>query len=100
VSILHPQPKDLSFGCNELTLHRIRQYRLRISQWKQDKNIKHAEMKAIIKRRQRRKLIEVKKDPLKFIIRGQEIDDQKINRFMKRYGIPDSLLYFPTPGAG
>ena len=57
-------------------------------------------MKAIVKRRQRRKLVEVEKKPLKFTIRGREVDDQKINRFMKRYGIPESLLYFPTPGAG
>jgi hypothetical protein len=79
---------------------RIRQYRLRISQWDRDKNVKPSEMKGIIRKRQRRNLVEVEKKPLEFSVRGRKVEDQKIDRFMKRYGIPQSLLYSPKSIAG
>ncbi|KAJ4341733.1 hypothetical protein N0V95_007125 [Ascochyta clinopodiicola] len=46
--------------------HRLRQYRTRISQWKQDKNVKPQEMQAIVRKRQRRKLLEPNKRELVF----------------------------------
>jgi hypothetical protein len=76
-------------------MFRIRQYRLRISQWGLDKNIKEREMKYIVRQRQRRKLVDDHKNPFQFTVRGNEVEEGKIDRFMKRKGIPPSLLYSP-----
>ncbi|KAH8732423.1 hypothetical protein GQ44DRAFT_766561 [Phaeosphaeriaceae sp. PMI808] len=77
----------------------IRQYRLRISQWGLDKNVKTREMKAIVRKRQQRKLVDVTKGELVFNIRGNEVGPQKIDRFMKRNNIPESQLFMASPGA-
>ncbi|KAF2466286.1 TPR-like protein [Lindgomyces ingoldianus] len=74
----------------------IRQYRTRISQWGKDKNIKPEEMKAIVRKRQERKLVESSKRELVFTVRGSEVEPQKINRWMKRNNVRESLLYAPT----
>lgn len=81
-------------------LQRIRQYRLRISQWGFDKNIKPGEMKAIVRRRQRRKLVETDKPDLAFSVRGENVDPQKIDRFMKRNGISQDTPYSPASVTG
>ncbi|KAH6882639.1 Clr5 domain-containing protein [Alternaria rosae] len=75
----------------------IRQYRSRLSQWKLDKNIKPEEMKAIIRHRQRRGLVETDKPDLKFRVRGQEVEPQKIERWMKRHDISENMVYAPSP---
>lgn len=78
---------------------RLRQYRTRVSQWGKDKNIKPCEMKAIVKKRQRRKLIETRKRELVFEVRGNEVSTQKIERWMRRNGVSDSQLYAPSSPA-
>jgi hypothetical protein len=75
---------------------RIRQYRLRITQWKLDKNIKSEEMQAIVKKRQTRKLLERGKAEQVFRVRGTEVETQKIDRWMKSHDITDSMLYAPS----
>ncbi|KAF2248169.1 hypothetical protein BU26DRAFT_519899 [Trematosphaeria pertusa] len=76
-----------------------RQYRTRISQWRKDKNVKPQEMKAIVRKRQQRKLVEVDKRGLVFEVRDNEVEPRKIDRWMKRHGIPESLPYAPSPAA-
>ncbi|KIM95304.1 hypothetical protein OIDMADRAFT_71929, partial [Oidiodendron maius Zn] len=75
----------------------LRQYRTRISQWGMDKNVKPNEMSAVVKKRQQRKIIEVNKRDLVFHVRGHKVDPQKIDRWMKRHEVPESLLYVPSP---
>ncbi|TKA52018.1 hypothetical protein B0A49_12511 [Cryomyces minteri] len=77
----------------------IRQYRTRISQWGLDKNIKPHEMSAVVRKRQRRKLIESQKGELTFTVRGNEVEPQKIDRWMKRNEIPENVVYAPSPAA-
>ena len=72
---------------------------MRISQWGKDKNIKIPEMKAIVRKQQRRKLIETEKRELQFSIRGNLVDGTKIDRWMKRHQVPESSLYAPSPAA-
>ncbi|KAL1613665.1 hypothetical protein SLS56_012249 [Neofusicoccum ribis] len=77
----------------------LRQYRSRISQWRKDKNVKPQEMEAIVRKRQKRKLVETNKGPLVFEVRGSQVEPQKIERWMKRHDIADSFLYAPSPVA-
>ncbi|KAF3000914.1 hypothetical protein E8E13_008418 [Curvularia kusanoi] len=77
----------------------VRQYRSRISQWGHDKNVKRHEMQAIVRKHQKRKLMETDKRPLVFEVRGNEVDRQKIERWMKRHDASDSFLYEPDPAA-
>ena len=77
----------------------LRQYRTRITQWGKDKNVKPQEMSAIVRKRQRRKLVEVDKGELSFKVRDVSVEPQKIDRWMKRYAVPDSQLYAPSPAA-
>ncbi|KAF2794007.1 hypothetical protein K505DRAFT_374918 [Melanomma pulvis-pyrius CBS 109.77] len=76
----------------------VRQYRTRISQWGRDKNIKPDEMKAIVRKRQRRILVEDKGD-LRFTVRGNTVEPEKIDRWMKRNEVLESFLYAPSPAA-
>ncbi|KAF2177735.1 hypothetical protein K469DRAFT_602421 [Zopfia rhizophila CBS 207.26] len=76
-----------------------RQYRTRISQWGMDKNVKPQEMAAIVRKRQRRKLVETNKGQLVFEVRGSQVEPQKIERWMKRKGVVESSLYAPSPAA-
>ncbi|KAI4952113.1 hypothetical protein J4E91_003575 [Alternaria rosae] len=77
----------------------IRQYRSRLTQWKLDKNIKPEEMRAIVKHRQQRSLVDTNKPALKFYVRGQEVEPQKIERWMKRHDVLESVMYAPSPAA-
>lgn len=79
--------------------HRLRQYRTRITQWGKDKNIKPEEMGAIVRKQQRRKLVEVDKRELEFKVRGCTVETQKIDRWKKRNNVTDSFLYAPSPTA-
>ncbi|OCK86702.1 uncharacterized protein K441DRAFT_457281, partial [Cenococcum geophilum 1.58] len=72
-------------------------YRICISQWDLDKNIKLEEMKAIVRKRQRRTLVEDDKRELVFIVRDSIVDPQKINQWIKRNDVPGSFLYAPSP---
>ena len=56
-------------------------------------------MKAIIRHRQRRGLVETDKPDLKFRVRGQEVEPQKIERWMKRHDLRESMIYAPSPAA-
>lgn len=56
-------------------------------------------MSAIVRKRQKRKLIQVSKGELKFEVRGVPVEPQKIDRWMKRHAVPDSHLYAPSPVA-
>lgn len=77
----------------------IRQYRTRVSQWGLDKNIKPDEMKAIVRKRQKRNLIETNKGELAFKVRGNVVEAEKIDRWMKRHDIPEDTVYAPSPAA-
>ncbi|KIL85095.1 hypothetical protein FAVG1_11524 [Fusarium avenaceum] len=77
----------------------IRQYRTRISQWGKDKNIKPAEMAAIVRKRQQRKLIENDKRDQRFTVRDRVVEPQKIDRWMNRHEISQTALYAPIPAA-
>jgi hypothetical protein len=79
-------------------LCRLRQYRTRISQWGCDKKVKPDEMKAIVRKRQQRRLVEDKGD-LRFTVRGTPVEPQKIQRWMKRNEVSESFLYVPSPAA-
>ncbi|KAH7088838.1 hypothetical protein FB567DRAFT_319314 [Paraphoma chrysanthemicola] len=90
--------RELRIGI-ALTMHRIRQYRSRITKWKLDKNIKPAEMKCIVKKRQQRKLLEPNKPDLMFRVRGNPVEPAKVQRWMNRHDVPDSMLYAASPVA-
>jgi hypothetical protein len=57
-------------------------------------------MEAIVRRRQRRKLVERKKGELAFRLRGNPVQAEKIDRWMKRNGIAEDTLYAPSLAAG
>ncbi|KAH7406458.1 hypothetical protein DE146DRAFT_647548 [Phaeosphaeria sp. MPI-PUGE-AT-0046c] len=77
----------------------LRQYRSRIHQWGGDKNVKTHEMQAIVRKRQKRTLVEKGKGQLVFNVRGNLVEPNKIERWMKRNGVVESALYAPSPGA-
>jgi len=56
-------------------------------------------MKAIVRKRQQRKLVESNKGELAFIVRGNIVEPKKVDRWMKRNEIPESILYAPSPAA-
>ncbi|KAF2627190.1 hypothetical protein BU25DRAFT_393898 [Macroventuria anomochaeta] len=74
----------------------IRQYRTRISKWKLDKNIKPKEMKAIVRKTQHRNLVEVDRASLRFKVRGQEVEQEKITRWMRTHDVSHHNLYAPS----
>jgi hypothetical protein len=92
-SLVHTLPSNAHLTLLE---HSIRQYRNRITEWKLDKNIKPAEMEAIVRHRQRRRLLENNKRDLKFRVRGFEVPSQKIERWMKKRGITADMPYAPN----
>lgn len=56
-------------------------------------------MEAIVRKRQKRKLVETDKGELVFEVRGSQVESQKIERWMKRHKVADSFLYAPSPAA-
>jgi hypothetical protein len=56
-------------------------------------------MKAIVRKRQQRRLIENDKRDLAFSVRGMEVDVEKIDRWMKRNKVSNSFLYNTSPMA-
>ncbi|EAT83723.2 hypothetical protein SNOG_08555 [Parastagonospora nodorum SN15] len=73
-----------------------RQYKSRISKWNLDKNTKTKEMKSIVKKRQKRKIIEDDKAELMFSVRGNELDSTKIDRWMREHNVDEDELYSPS----
>jgi hypothetical protein len=71
----------------------IPQYKYQLKKWKAGKHIKNSEMRAIVRKRQHRKMIEHDKRPLQFTKAGEAIDMDKVNRWMKRHGIGEFELY-------
>jgi hypothetical protein len=71
-----------------------------VSQWDLDKNIKPNEMKAIVRKRQQRKLAETYKGELAFKVRGNMVEPEKIDRWMKRNDVSENMVYAPSPAAG
>ena len=71
---------------------RIRQYRRRVSERGLDKNVKPNEMKAIVRKRQQRKIVETNRRELVFRLRGNVVDPEKINRWMKRNDVPEDMM--------
>ena len=61
--------------------------------------MKPLEMKAIMRKRQKRKLVETDRRKLVFEVRNQPVDLQKVERWMKRHGTAGSFLYVPIPAA-
>jgi hypothetical protein len=72
---------------------------MRLSKWGKDKNIKPQEMKAIVRKQQKRKLIETDKRGLQFSIRGNAVEESKVVQWMKSHRILESSLYAPSPTA-
>ena len=71
-----------------------------MNRWGLDKKVKTHEMKAIVRKRQRRKLVETHKGDLNFILRGNVVNPGKIDRWMARNEIAEDMLYSPGPAAG
>ena len=71
-----------------------------MTQWGLDKNVKPNEMKAIVRKRQQRKFKETQKGELIFKVRGNVVEPEKIDRWMKRNEIPEDMVYAPSPAAG
>jgi hypothetical protein len=63
-------------------LPRERQYKRRIKDWGLDKNLKNCEMKAIVRKQQRR-TAEGKRSV--FEVKGRQVEPSKIERARKRY---------------
>lgn len=56
-------------------------------------------MKALVRKRQKRKLVEVDKSQLVFHVRGKEVESHKIERWMKGNSVSENALYAPSPVA-
>jgi hypothetical protein len=70
-----------------------------VSQWNGDKNVKPDEMKAIVRKRQQRRLVDKDKGELHFRVRGSLVNLKKIERWMRRNEVPDDKIYVPNPAA-
>ena len=57
-------------------------------------------MKAIVRKRQMRKLVENDKKPLHFEIRGSSVELKKVDGWMKRNNVQENMLYQSSPAAG
>jgi len=56
-------------------------------------------MKAIVRKRQQRRLAETDKGDLIFRVRGSVVESGKIDRWMKRNGVTESMPYAASPAA-
>lgn len=76
-----------------------RQYQSRIKQWDLNKNVQPEEMEAIVRKRQRRKLIETHKNAFVAEVRNRPVETHKIVRWMRHHGISEDEEYAPSPAA-
>ena len=67
-----------------------------MSQWGVDKKIKPKEMKAMVRKRQQRILLEKEKGELMFRLRGSVVEPHKIDRWMKRNDITQNAAFSPS----
>lgn len=82
----------------ELTYLRDRQYKRRIKQWGLGKNIKDADLRFMAQTRLRRK--SCGKDTI-FRFRHHPVEPQKIDQYIKRKKLSESMLLLPSsPAAG
>jgi hypothetical protein len=63
------------------------------------KNIRPQEMQAIVRKRKRRILEEEDKGMLAFRVRGIEVEERKIERYIKEKDIPENAPYSSSPSA-
>jgi hypothetical protein len=77
-----------------------RQYKSKLAKWNVGKKIRRNEMKAIVRKRQIRKVEEPDKRDLTFTLRGEVVPEAKVDRWMKRKQIPTDAVYSPSSGAG
>lgn len=56
-------------------------------------------MKAIVRKRQQRKILEKEKGDFEVEVRGNIVVPQKIDRYMQDHGISQSSLYPASPDA-
>jgi hypothetical protein len=56
-------------------------------------------MKAIVRKRQKRRLIETDKGEPALKVRGSVVEPEKIDRWMKRNRVSESVPYSPSPAA-
>ena len=54
-------------------------------------------MMVIVRKRQKRRLVESDKGELIFKLRGSIVESENIDRWMKRNEITDKMLYAPSP---
>lgn len=57
-------------------------------------------MKAIVRKRQTRKLVETDKKPLHFKIRENSVEPEKVERWMKSHNVQETILYGRSSPAG
>lgn len=80
--------------CDDLTCFSQRQYKIKISQWHLDKNIKDSEVRFIAQTQVKRALEDKNTN---FRVRGRDVDPEKIARAVKRKKISEEeLLAMPS----
>lgn len=57
-------------------------------------------MQAIVRKRQYRNLVERDKSCLNFQVRNRDVEQHKIQRWMRVKSISEQELYYPSPAAG
>jgi hypothetical protein len=62
--------------------------------------VKKPEYQVIVRKTQRRKLLEPEKRPLGFRVRGVAVEPENVDRWMKRHGIAENEIYSPGPSVG
>lgn len=92
-TFLHLTPQNTN------TTPRIRQYKSQFKKWGLGRNVTSREMKAIVRKRQQRKILEPSKPELVFTVRATEVHPDKIERWMDRHDVHESELYAPSPVA-
>ena len=69
-------------------IFRRRQYNTKIGEWRIGKNVKDNEMRAIIRKEQKRKMEDPPKESV-FRVRKQHVNPHKIARFKRSKGVTD-----------
>lgn len=64
-----------------------------MKKWKLDKNIKDHEMRAIVRKRQDRIVLQPDRSQLKFRVRKFDVDSRKVARWMKEKNVANDQLY-------
>ena len=75
------------------------QYKRKLKEWNVGKNVRKGEMKAIVRKRQQRRLQEPSKRDLLFRVRNEVVPPEKIDRWMDRNKVAPDSLFCPSPEA-